>query len=672
MKITAARKLHAELSQSIQEHNYHYHVLDSALVPDAEYDRLMRELIGLEKNFPDLISPNSPSQRVGAAPLPKFNQIKHELPMLSLENAFDEVTMQAFGKRIVDRLELDREPEFVAEPKLDGLAISIFYEQGEFSKAATRGDGTTGEDVTSNVRTIEALPLRLRGKKVPSRLEVRGEIYMPRAGFEAYNKKAEKSGDKVFANPRNAAAGSLRQLDPAVAASRPLSIFAYTVGVTVGWTMPTGHYEVLQQLKEWGLPVSPLTQQVVGITECLAYYDQIGKQRSTLPYDIDGVVFKIDRLADQQRLGFVSRAPRWAIAQKFPAEEVVTQLLDVEFQVGRTGALTPVARLEPVNVAGVIVSNATLHNLDELGRKDIRIGDQVVIRRAGDVIPQVAGVVSSARNGREKKISAPQSCPACGSAITQDEGGVEVRCSASAYVCDGQRVEAIKHFASRRAMDVAGLGDKLIEQLVSEGLIQTSADLFMLEKSHLITLERMGEKSADNLIEALNKAKQTTLAKFVFAIGMREVGEATAASLAQHFGTLEELIAANEEQLLAVPDVGPIVAKNVIAYFLDQNNLSVVESLLSAGIKWPPVVRVAAASQVLAGKTYVITGKFMQLSRAEIKSGLQELGAKVAGSVSSKTTALIAGEKAGSKLVKAQDLNIPVLNQSELELLIKT
>lgn len=670
MSIKAARKRLAELTRDLEDHNYRYHVLDEPSIPDAQYDQMLRELIEIEQRYPKLVDPSSPSQRVGGKPLDKFSQITHELPMLSLENAFDSQTLEAFDKRNLERLELDGEINYVAEPKLDGLAISILYVQGEFTQAATRGDGTTGEDVTSNVRTIQSLPLRLRGKSLPERLEVRGEIYMPLAGFEAYNEAAEKAGEKVFANPRNAAAGSLRQLDPGIAASRPLSIYAYSVGVSEGWKMPATHFEVLKQLKQWGLPVSTLTKRVTGVTGCSTYYQDIAGKRTSLPYDIDGVVFKVDKLELQQELGFVSRAPRWAIAQKFPAEEALTRLEDVEFQVGRTGALTPVARLKPVSVGGVTVSNATLHNMDELKRKDIRIGDQVIIRRAGDVIPQVVGVVEDQRNGNEKKIKPPNRCPACGSKIIKIDDEVEIRCSSTAYKCDGQRVEAIKHFAARRALDITGLGDKLVEQLVTEKLVASCVDLFHLSAEQLVGLERMGEKSAANLVQALEHAKETSLPRFIYALGVHEVGEATALALAQHFGELQKIQQASTEELEAVPDVGPVVANNITQYFSHVENRKLVKALQSAGVTWPDIDVADATDAILAGQTYVITGKFDSMSRNEIKAQLQQLGAKVAGSVSSKTTALIAGEKAGGKLGKATDLGIPILDQQQLDELL--
>ena len=673
MNETTAQRQHAKLCRQIDEHNHRYHVLDAPEIPDAEYDKLLQELRAIEKQFPQFISPVSPSQRVGGAPLDKFAQITHEQPMLSLDNGFDEESIVAFDKRICEKLEaLDQEVEYVAEPKLDGLAISIIYQAGQYVQAATRGDGKIGEDVTENVRTIKAMPLKLRGKKLPERLEVRGEIYMPRKGFESYNKKAIEDGEKTFTNPRNAAAGSLRQLDPAIAAQRPLSLFAYAVGVSDGWATPASHFDMLQQLKQWGLPVSDLVERVNGVSACFRYFKKIEKKRAKLPYDIDGIVYKVNDLAQQQQLGFVSRAPRWAIAHKFPAEEVVTKLIEVEFQVGRTGALTPVARLEPVNVAGVVVSNATLHNLDEVARKDLRIGDQVVIRRAGDVIPQVTAAVVSARNGSERKIKAPKKCPVCCATVIREDDDADIRCSSATYSCAGQTVEAIKHFSARRAMDIRGLGDKLVEQLVSEGLIANAAELFTLHKEHLLGLERMGEKSASNLLNAIEKSKRTTLPRFLYALGMREVGETTASELAIAFGGLDELQNASAETLEQVPDVGPIVAQRVLEYFANAENQTIVERLLEAGVQWQALEVADEADQPLQGQTYVITGKFDGLGRSDIKAKLQQLGAKVTGSVSKKTSALIAGEKAGSKLKKAKDLGVLVLSPKDLNKLLSS
>lgn len=671
MNETNAQRQHAKLCKQIDEHNHRYHVLDAPEVPDAEYDKLLQALHAIENQYPELITSASPSQRVGGVALEKFSQIKHEQAMLSLDNGFDDDSIGAFDKRNSEKLDLSiGDIEYVAEPKLDGLAISIIYVDGQYTQAATRGDGSTGEDVTENVRTIKAMPLKLRAKNPPKKLEVRGEIYMPRAGFEKYNKLALKAGEKTFANPRNAAAGSLRQLDPAIAAQRPLSLFAYAIGVSEGWKTPDSHFEMLEQLGQWGLPVSNLVERVQGLPGCLKYFAKIEKRRAKLPYDIDGIVYKVNNLRQQQSLGFVSRAPRWAIAHKFPAEEVVTKLLEVEFQVGRTGALTPVARLEPVNVAGVVVSNATLHNLDEVARKDLKIGDQVVIRRAGDVIPQVTGAVVSARNGNERPIKAPKKCPVCLAATVRDDDDADIRCSAETYACAGQTVEAIKHFAARRAMDIRGLGDKLVEQLVTAGLVSNAAELFALEKEQLLELERMGEKSAANLLQAIDASKQTTLARFLYALGMREVGEATAAELAIAFGGLDGLQNADAEALEQVPDVGPIVARRVTEFFAAPVNDKIIQQLIDAGVQWPDLEVMEAAAQPLLGQTYVITGKFEELGRADIKSKLQLLGAKVTGSVSSKTSGLIAGEKAGGKLKKADDLGVPILNQKDLDKLL--
>ena len=659
-----------QLREAIEFHNYRYYVLDDPEVPDAEYDRLMRELQALEAQYPELVAPDSPTQRVGGEALEGFEEVQHLVPMLSLDNAFDEVEVQAFDKRIHDRLKIDGDIEYVAEPKLDGLAISLLYEAGKLVRAATRGDGHVGENVTQNVRTIRSVPLHLQGEDFPQRLEVRGEIYLPKAGFIKLNQAQEKKGEKLFANPRNAAAGSLRQLDPKITATRPLEMYCYSLGLAEGVTLPDSHFKILQKLKQWGLRVSPEIKCVSGVAGCLEYYQLMANKREQLPYEIDGVVFKVNQIALQGKLGFVSRAPRWAIAHKFPAEEAVTKLLAVDFQVGRTGALTPVARLEPVFVGGATVSNATLHNMDEIQRKDVRIGDTVIIRRAGDVIPEVVSVIPSKRPKNAQQIKLPTHCPVCNSEVIQLEGEAIARCSGGLF-CPAQRKEAIKHFASRKAMDIEGLGDKLVDQLVEAGLIEHVDDLFHLNAKQLAELERMGEKSAENLIEALEKSKQTTLAKFIYALGIREVGEATAESLATHFHSLEKIMQADEEALIEVPDVGPIVAGHIYSFFRQPHNLEVIKSLQQAGIHWDEIEK-PAGNLPLAGKTYVLTGTLNSMSRDQAKEQLQKLGAKVTGSVSSKTTAVIAGEKAGSKLTKAEKLGVTILDESALmELLNK-
>jgi len=651
------------LREIIEHHNYRYFVLDDPEIPDIEYDRLLRELQDLETHFPDLITPSSPTQRVGARPLAKFSEARHELPMLSLDNAFSEAELRAFDKRLCDKLNIEQ-AEYVAEPKLDGLAVSLLYEEGDLVRAATRGDGTTGEDITQNARTIASIPLRLLGQDWPQRLEVRGEVFMPRAGFDELNARARKNGEKTFANPRNAAAGSLRQLDPQVTATRPLAIYCYSVGLASD-ALPSKHYATLLKLKDWGLRVSPLVKQVSGIEACLQYYQDIGKQRSSLPYDIDGVVYKINRLDQQTALGFVSRAPRWAIAYKFPAEEALTVLTEVEFQVGRTGALTPVARLEPVEVGGVTVSNATLHNMDEVERKDIRIGDTVIVRRAGDVIPEVVSVVLAQRPKSVRKIKMPTHCPICESVVLRQKDEATARCTGGLY-CSAQRKEAIKHFVSRRAMDIEGLGEKRVDQLVDNGLVEHVDDIYNLTLEQLAGLERMAEKSALNLLQALEKSKTTTLARFVYALGIREVGEATARSLALHFGSLQAISAADEEALLKVQDVGPIVAAHLQAFFQEPHNREITENLQKAGIHWEENLPDLTQALPLQGKTYVLTGTLSGIKRDEAKARLQALGAKVSGSVSKKTTAVIAGEKAGSKRSKAESLGVEILNEQAL------
>ncbi len=658
-----------QLIQLINHYNHQYYVLDQPSVPDAEYDRLMRELIELEKQYPQLKRLDSPSQKVGGEALKSFSQVQHEVPMLSLDNVFSEQEWHAFVKRIKERLG-HANFTFCAEPKLDGLAVSLRYEKGILVQAATRGDGNVGENITENIRTIKSIPLKLLSDNYPDILEVRGEVFMPKASFERLNAQALKKGEKQFANPRNAAAGSLRQLDSKITAQRQLAFYVYGLGLVSdeNW-LANSHYQRLCQLKALGLPMSLevklLNQPQVDQSEqCLAFYRNILAKREQLSYEIDGTVFKVDDIHQQATLGFVARAPRWAIAYKFPAQEELTILEDVEFQVGRTGAITPVARLQPVFVGGVTVSNATLHNQDEIARLGLKIGDTVIIRRAGDVIPQIVSVVLERRPDNAKDIVFPQQCPVCQSPVAKAEGEAVLRCSAGLY-CPAQRKEAIKHFASRKAHNIEGLGDKLVEQLVDEGLINTPADLFKLSEVDISTMERMGQKSAQNLLKALEKAKQTSLAKFIYALGIREVGEATANNLANHFLTLAALKQADEAALQQVDDVGEVVAKNIVNFFKEAHNLTVVHELEQI-MSWPDIIPKSVDEQPLAGKTFVITGTLNQMSRSEAKSALQALGAKVSGSVSAKTDYLIAGEKAGSKLTKAQDLGIEILTEDEL------
>lgn len=657
----------AALKDSINTHNYRYYALDEPSIPDAEYDRLMRELLAIEAKHPELITSDSPSQKVGAAALTSFAEVTHEMPMLSLDNAMDAAEFATFYQRLQERLKTTAEVELVCEPKLDGLAISLLYEQGVLVRAATRGDGQTGEDVTQNVRTIKNVPLRLQGNNVPERVEIRGEVYMPRKGFEALNQKAIEQGDKVFANPRNAAAGSLRQLNSAITATRPLEFCSYGMGIASDdYALPATYSEILEQIKLWGVRINEQMCVTKNLAEAQQFYDDIGEKRDALPYEIDGAVFKVNRLDLQQTLGFVARAPRWAVAYKYPAIEELTQLLGVDFQVGRTGALTPVARLKPVQVAGVIVSNATLHNMDEIERLNVRIGDSVIIRRAGDVIPKVVSVVLERRPEHTEEIILPSKCPVCDSLVERVEGEAIARCSGGLF-CAAQRKEAIKHFASRTAMDIEGLGDKLVEQLVDEDLIDNVADVFYLTKEQLSGLERMAEKSAQNILNALEKSKNTTLGRFIYALGIREVGVVTANQLASHFGFLQRIIDASVEQLLEVPDVGAIVAAYVRNFFLEPHNLSVIEQLQKAGVHWQEQEPVQTDDLPLSGQTAVITGTLVEsgMSRGEAKERLEALGCKVASSVSAKTSFVVAGEKAGSKLTKAQQLEVKVLNEEE-------
>lgn len=674
MAVKAETKLKAEaLRERIRHHNYRYHALDAPEIPDSEYDRMLRELQALEAEYPSIVTPDSPTQRVGAEPISAFGTVEHQLPMLSLDNAFGEQEVSDFHRRVTERLDLDVDEQlsYAAEPKLDGAAVSLLFENGLLVRGATRGDGSRGEDITHNVRTIESVPLRLLGSGYPNTLEVRGEVFMPRAGFDAFNAKAIEKGEKTFVNPRNAAAGSLRQLDPKLTAERPLDIYVYSVGRVEGGNLPDLHSEILNLLQEWGFKVCPERRVVEGIAGCLEYYADIGARRGRLRYDIDGVVYKVDRIDYQQRLGFVSRAPRWAIAHKFPAQEESTVIEKVEFQVGRTGAVTPVARLQPVFVGGVTVSNATLHNMDELERKDVRVGDTVIVRRAGDVIPEVVQVVTSNRRKGARRVKLPKKCPVCGSAVARLEGEAVARCTGGLF-CAAQRSEALKHFVSRRALDIDGLGAKLIEQLVEIDRVKTPADIYGLTKDELVELDRMGEKSAENLLAAIEKSKATTLSRFLYGLGIREVGEATARSLASHYGKLKAITVADSEDLEQVPDVGPIVASRIRDFFAEKHNLEVIERLIGAGVTWnesEPSSK-EAGSGVLAGKTVVLTGTLSNMTRDEARDRLQELGAKVTGSVSKNTDYVVYGDKAGSKLTKAQNLRIATIDEAGLEKLL--
>lgn len=649
-----------ELHQQLHEHNYRYYTKDDPLISDAGYDQLLRELQALETKYPELISADSPTRRVGAAPLKEFGEVRHEVRMLSLDNSFTDEELADFDRRVRERLGEDG-VEYAAEPKLDGLAVSLLYQDGQLLRAATRGDGETGEDVTENVRTMASVPLKLVGKGIPKTLEVRGEVYLSHAGFAALNQLAEAEGQKPFVNPRNAAAGSLRQLDSSITARRPLEMFCYGVGKVAGGTLANTHVEILAQLQRWHLRVYDDIQVVSGVEGCIAYYQRYQQQRQQLPFEIDGVVFKVNRLDQQDALGFVSRAPRWAIARKFPAEERESTVLGIDIQVGRTGALTPVARLEPVFVGGVTVTNATLHNADEIRRKDVRPGDRVIVRRAGDVIPEVVRVLKEKRNKGAKKFHMPSACPVCGSLVTRAEGETVARCSGGLF-CPAQRKEAIKHFASRRAMDIEGLGNKLVDQLVEKGLVATASDLFQLSVAALAGLERMAEKSAVNLVAALDKSKATTLERFIFALGIREVGETTAQILAREFGELEPLMAADIEALEAIRDIGPVVARHVVDFFAERHNRDVIEKLCKAGISWPATEK--PQQQPLAGKVFVLTGT-LSMPRNELKQQLQLLGARVTGSVSKKTDYVVVGENPGSKRDQALQLGVTVLGESE-------
>jgi DNA ligase (NAD+) len=650
-----ARTLHAEL----HEHNYRYYSRDDPAIPDAEYDQLLRELQSLEAQYPQLITPDSPTQRVGAAPLKAFGEVRHEQRMLSLDNAFSDEELLDFDRRVRERLETD-EVEYAAEPKLDGLAISLLYRDGLLVRAATRGDGVTGEDVTQNVRTIESVPLKLAGRSIPGVLEVRGEVYMSHAAFEALNRQARAAGQKLFVNPRNAAAGSLRQLDPAITASRSLEMFCYGVGKVSGGTLAETHMDILLQLQDWHLRVYEDVQRVSGLAGCIGYYQRYEQQREHLPFEIDGVVFKVNRLQQQESLGYVARAPRWAIARKFPAQERETRVLGIEVQVGRTGALTPVARLEPVFVGGVTVTNATLHNEEEVQRKDVRTGDSVIVRRAGDVIPEVVRVIMEKRPGGTRKFQLPSTCPVCHSHVVRVEGETVARCSGGLF-CPAQRKEAIKHFASRRAMDIEGLGDKLVEQLVEKGRVSHVSDLYRLSVDDLADLQRMAKKSATNLVKALQRSKSTTLPRFIYALGIREVGEATAQTLAREFGDLDALMAADIATLEAVRDVGPVVAKRIREFFAEQHNRDVIAALREAGVHWPLLEK--SQAQPFAGKTFVLTGT-LSMPRAQLKEKLQSMGARVSGSVSKQTDYVVVGDNPGSKYDKAIRLGVEVLDEA--------
>lgn len=655
------------LSEQIRTYDHHYYVLDEPLVPDAEYDRCFKALQALEASHPELLRTDSPTQRVSGTPSDAFMPVPHRQPMLSLGNVFSTAELQAFIKRAADQLD---EPNpnlvFTCEPKLDGLAVNITYENGQLTHAATRGDGAVGENITANIKTIAAVPLKLRTDNPPQFIEIRGEVYIPKAGFEAYNQKARELGEKTFVNPRNAAAGSLRQLNPAITASRPLAIYCYAIGACEGYKLPKTQSGLLELLKEFGFRVSPESKKEQGIEGCLDYYCSMLAKRDSLPFEIDGVVYKIDSIALQQELGYVSRAPRFACAHKFPASEEMTQILAVDFQVGRTGALTPVARLEPVSVGGVTVSNATLHNMDEIQRKDIRIGDMVIIRRAGDVIPEVVSVIIDKRSEHTQIIQLPTACPVCGSEVVRAEGEAAARCIGGLF-CTAQLKRMIWHFASRKAMYIEGLGSVIIEQLIDEGLVQHLSDLYELDLKTLSQLTRMGDKSAKNLLASLEHSKKTTFNRFLYALGIREIGEVGARVLADHFSDIPALQAATLEELMSLNDIGPVAAENVIHFFAQAHNIEVINRLLELGVHWPKVEKMTLdQNHPFFGKTVVLTGTLTQMGREEAKAQLMALGAKVSGSVSAKTDYLIAGSEAGSKLTKATELGIKILDEDEL------
>lgn len=656
-----------DLIQQLNDYSYAYHVKDAPIVPDAVYDRDYQRLQAIEAQQPDWVQPDSPTQRVGEKPDSGFANVAHTVPMLSLDNAFDNESLSDFDQRIRKLLSVDSAEliTYCCEPKLDGLAISLRYEQGRLVRGVTRGDGLSGEDITSNIKTLYSVPLALRTDTPPAVLEVRGEIYMPKEGFEKLNALAQEKGEKAFVNPRNAAAGSLRQLDPNITATRPLVMCAYSIGYVEGWTQPASHYDGLKQLNEWGFRINDLMTQAKGAQGCIDYYEGLNEQRAGLSYDIDGIVYKVDDITLQKQLGFIARAPRWAIARKFPAQEEMTRIVGVDFQVGRTGAITPVARLEPVFVGGVTVSNATLHNKDEIARLGVMVNDYVIVHRAGDVIPKVVQVVVEKRPDTATEVVFPEACPVCGSDLEQVEGEAIIRCTGG-LVCGAQLKESLKHFVSRKAMDIDGLGDKLIEQLVDQQLVKTPVDIFALhaKQDTLLSMERMGQKSVEKLLSSIEKAKSTQFNRFIYALGIREVGEATARALTRYFVELDALMSADQEALVEVDDVGPIVAQHVKMFFDQEVNRKTIQGLLDAGVKWETTRAVSSEALPLSGKTYVVTGSLSQFSRDQVKEKLQVLGAKVSGSVSAKTDCLVAGEKAGSKLTKAQSLNVPVIDEA--------
>ena len=667
----------AELSEELREHDHRYYVLDKPTISDAGYDKLMRELKGLEEEFPELKLADSPTQRVSGGLRAGFKKVKHIRPLLSLDSLMQEAEVREFDDRVKRGLGLESDGLFageqiayVAEPKFDGLSIELVYEDGVFVRGSTRGDGEVGEDVTPNIETIRAIPRRLRGARAPAVLEVRGEVYMTRRDFDELNARQQAAGLKPFINPRNTAAGAVRQIEPAMTAKRPLQFFAYGVGETRGWARPGTQSELLDALGAFGLPVNADRRVARGAQKLIEFYEAVAARRNKLPFEIDGVVYKVNSLELQDKLGFVTREPRWAVAHKFPAEEMATEVLGINVQVGRTGAITPVARLKPVFVGGVTVTNATLHNEDEVRRKDVKIGDTVIVRRAGDVIPEVVRVELDKRPAGAKSFVMPARCPECGSAIVRLPDEAVARCTGGLF-CPAQRKQALLHFASRRALDIEGLGDKLVDQLVESGTVHTPADIYKLSASGLAELERMAEKSAANVVAAIESSKNTTLARFIYALGIRHVGEATAKDLARHFGTLDALLAANEPQLLEVADVGPVLAESIARFFAERHNRDVIAALRKAGVHWPETAPQRATMGRLTGVTFVLTGTLPTLAREDAKALIEGEGGKVAGSVSSKTNYVVAGTDAGSKLDKARTLGVPVLDETQFMALLK-
>ena len=659
------------LRDELNRHSHAYYVLDNPSIPDAEYDQLFRELQQLEARYPDLIFPDSPTQRVGGEPLPEFNQVQHDVPMLSINNGFSEEDVHNFDRRVHEGLETNRAVHYACELKFDGLAINLRYEHGVLVLASTRGDGFTGEDVTANIRTVRSIPLKLQMNNPPALIEVRGEVLMFKADFAKLNQRQREANQKEFANPRNAAAGSLRQLDSRITAQRSLRFFAYGIGSLEGAAMPTQHSALLDWYQTMGIPVCAERTTVSDAQGLLSFFGDIGQRRAQLPYDIDGVVYKVDEIAQQKQLGFVSRAPRFAIAHKFPAEEATTTVLDIEIQVGRTGALTPVARLSPVSVGGVTVTNATLHNEDEVRRKDIRIGDCVIVRRAGDVIPEVVANVPERRPSGAQEFVMPSACPVCGSAIVRLEEEAVARCSGGWLTCAAQRKGGLLHFVSRRAMDIEGLGEQLVEQLVDRGLVTTPADFYTLDLDTLANLDRMAKKSAQNVLDALEKSKTTSLARFIYSLGIRHVGESTAKSLAKHFGSLDALLAGDENLILSVNDIGPVVAQSILSFFADPLNRQLIDQLRASGIHWEEG-EPEQSSDLLAGKTFVLTGTLPTLSRDDARAMIEAAGGKVAGSVSKKTSYVVAGEEAGSKLTRAEELGVAILDEEQFLKLLES